>query len=195
MTDPNVFMVAELKEKLRARGLSATGIKNELITRLMETDPSGEWMAERDDCRANSDANVEHECGREKELRRRELDFYRREKKLAERELELARREIAMLRAMRRGDPRRIAVDRADEMEAAACGDIGVSGIPRTPMRMNITKIADLLSEFDGANNNFDTWKKQLRFLRVTYRLEHSNKHFDHVKVLIGMRLKKRALE
>lgn len=35
------FSVLELKEKLRALGLSAAGVKAELIHQLMEADPSG----------------------------------------------------------------------------------------------------------------------------------------------------------
>ena len=90
-----------------------------------------------------------------------------------------------MLRAMQRGDPARRV-----ETGPVVGGDVGVSDVSRTSVRMNITTIADLWSEFDGIGNNFDTWKKQLRFLRTTYRLED-----DHVKVLIGIRLKKKALE
>lgn len=44
MSDPGVFNVAQLKEFLRARGLSTTGAKAELAARLMEADPSGDWM-------------------------------------------------------------------------------------------------------------------------------------------------------
>lgn len=89
MSDPNVFTVTDLREKLRARGLTTAGTKNDLITCLMESDPSGTWMAERDE---NADS-AEDKCADEREdaLRRREMDFYRRQKELAERELELAR--------------------------------------------------------------------------------------------------------
>lgn len=38
--------------------------------------------------------------------------------------------------------------------------------------------------------NNYDTWEKRLRFLKATYRLDD-----DCAKLLIGMRLKKRAFE
>lgn len=182
MSDPNAFTVAELKERLKVRGLVVAGAKSDLVARLMEADPAGSWMAERRGRDADSDGE-DVECGDASQ--RREVDFYRRERELVERELELARREIAMLRAMQREDP-------ASRVEAGpmADGDVGVSEMSRTSMRMNITTIADLLSEFDGVSNNFNTWEKQLRFLRATYRLED-----DHVKVLIGMRLKKKALE
>lgn len=46
MADATVFTVAQLKDKLKARGLSIAGTKNELIARLMEADLSETWMAE-----------------------------------------------------------------------------------------------------------------------------------------------------
>lgn len=50
--------------------------------------------------------------------------------------------------------------------------------------------MADLLSDFDGTSSGFDTGERQLRFLKATYRLDD-----DGAKILIGMRLKKRASE
>lgn len=123
-----------------------------------------------------------NEC--EDVLRRREMDFYRQEKELAEWELELARREIAMLRDERRGDP-----SGHDDGERVAIRGGGASGVPRMQTRTNLATIADLLSEFDGSGN-FDTWEKHLEFLKPTYQLED-----NHVKILIGMRLKNKALE
>ncbi|KMQ88339.1 hypothetical protein RF55_12198 [Lasius niger] len=43
------FTVQELKEKLRTFGLSTTGPKSELISRLTEADPAGGWLRESDD--------------------------------------------------------------------------------------------------------------------------------------------------
>lgn len=43
------FTVAELKEKLRKRQLATNGVKAELIVRLMEADPSGDWANEQDE--------------------------------------------------------------------------------------------------------------------------------------------------
>jgi len=42
---------------------------------------------------------------------------------------------------------------------------------------------------FDGANN-FEVWERQLRLLKRTYRLDH-----EHIRILVGMRLKGKALE
>jgi hypothetical protein len=58
------------------------------------------------------------------------------------------------------------------------------------PTKFNITTIADLLNYFDGDSEVFETWKKQVKFLRATYRFDD-----DVTKLLIGMRLKGRAME
>jgi len=42
--DLNKLTVAALKELLPARGLSSIGTKTELISRVMEADPSGAWL-------------------------------------------------------------------------------------------------------------------------------------------------------
>lgn len=46
------------------------------------------------------------------------------------------------------------------------------------------------MSEFDGVSQNFDTWEKQIRFLKTAHRLED-----NFAKILLGMKLKKKALE
>lgn len=43
MSDPSNFKAAQLREFLRARRQPTTGAKAELVARLMESDPSGEW--------------------------------------------------------------------------------------------------------------------------------------------------------
>jgi len=114
-------------------------------------------------------------------LGRREIETYRREKELAERELELARREIALLRreavASRGGRSGR---DGGVAMEQTA--------LPRVQSWR--PDLADLLSDFDGISGSFDTWEKQLRFLKATYHLDG-----DQAKILMGSKLKKRAFE
>lgn len=50
--------------------------------------------------------------------------------------------------------------------------------------------VGDLLSDFDGVSSDFDTWERQIRFLKAAYRLED-----DHAKILIGTKLKKKAFE
>lgn len=41
--------MAELKAKLRKRKLATNGAKIELIARLMDADPSADWINEQDD--------------------------------------------------------------------------------------------------------------------------------------------------
>lgn len=58
------------------------------------------------------------------------------------------------------------------------------------PLRVSINAIADLLGSFDGNIGSYKNWKEQLKLLRATYRLTD-----EHVKILIGMRLKGKASE
>lgn len=185
MSDPAVFSVAQLKEFLRARGLSTTGAKAELIARLTEMDPSGEWMNEQNMDNAHHTSNNVNESNyRENLIYQREVEIYRREKEIAERELELARREIALLRGHRDANP----VDRERREETIAGGDRNVPALSQP--RLNLTAIADLLADFDGNSGNFDTWQRQVELLKTTYKLDD-----DYMKILIGMKLKKKALE
>jgi len=56
--------------------------------------------------------------------------------------------------------------------------------------KININSIAELLITFDGATNNYEVWKRQLRLLKRNYRLDD-----EHTRILVGMRLKGKALE
>lgn len=164
MSDSNVFTVLDLKNKLKVLGLPIAGTKAELIARLMKNDLSGAWMVER----SESDDSVETVAGterlgrREDVVRRLEIDCYRQEKELAERELELTRREIAVLRGERRGS-----FADCNGGAGAVARDAEMAEVPHRRIRMQLTTVADLLSEFDSTG--FDTWKKQLRFLKATY--------------------------
>lgn len=44
LCDPSTLTVAELKERLKERGLSMAGTKVELIFRLREADPTDSWV-------------------------------------------------------------------------------------------------------------------------------------------------------
>ncbi|XP_011858668.1 PREDICTED: uncharacterized protein LOC105556196 [Vollenhovia emeryi] len=176
----STLSVAQLKEFLRARGLSVSGTKAELLARLTEADPTGDWRAPN-----TSDANdsAGDDGCLEDDMCRREVEIYRREKEIAERELELARREIALLRESR--DPSQ--ADRGRQEEIVERGN-NLPALPRA--RLNLTAIADLLADFDGSPDGFDVWEKQIRLLKTTYQLDN-----DHTRILVGMKLKKRALE
>ncbi|XP_029171737.1 uncharacterized protein LOC114941060 [Nylanderia fulva] len=142
----------------------------------------------------------------------REVELHKRERELAERELaerELAERELAVARlelevmrkkmqaeqtigGERRQSTRVAAAIEREQVRAMATGSSGGSDdipAPLVQTRTNITAIADLLSVFDGKSSHYETWEKQIKQLRSTYRLE------DVAKILIGMRLKGRAHE
>ena len=102
------FTVVALKEILSARGLSSSGSKAELISRMIETDPSGAWMnidqnnENIDQSSGNIDNDDSQQAGTSNaqlttNLQQREIDLYKKEKELAERELALARLEIEMM--------------------------------------------------------------------------------------------------
>lgn len=56
--------------------------------------------------------------------------------------------------------------------------------------RISIASIADLLSSFDGSVGGYKVWEMQLKLIKTSYRLPD-----EHVKILIGMRLKGKASE
>lgn len=184
MSDPTAFSVTQLKEFLRDRGLSTAGAKTELITRLVKADPTDEWMGGQstDDTRRVGGNNNENM--RREDLMRPEIDVYRREKEIVERELEIARREIALLQE--RQDMGPVSCERREA--ATARDDDSISTVSHP--RLSLTAVADLLADFDGDYDGFVTWEKQIILLKTTYRLDD-----DHAKILIGMRLKKRALD
>jgi len=107
-----------------------------------------------------------------------------REREFTEQELESARREIAILR--------REAVASRDGGSEPAARDDGTMtervALPRVQAWR--PDLADLLSEFDGISSSFDTWEKQLKFLKATYHLDD-----NQTKILMGSKLKKRAFE
>jgi len=191
MSERDNMTVAELKEKLKARGLSTTGAKSELMLRLQGADPTGSWMESvasgsvedgRDEARESvSRGGALRESAPREDIQRREIELHKREKELVERELDLARREILQLRGQLERNPA------GEAIEATMLGNGETS---RTQPRVNLTTVADLLDGFDGVSNNYDTWEKRLKFLKATYRLDD-----DCAKLLIGMRLKERAFE
>ncbi|CAK9814696.1 Gag-Pol polyprotein [Anthophora quadrimaculata] len=180
------YTVLELKDMLRAYGLNTAGTKAELIARLRERDPSGQWMSstyEEGDSRSENVFVAGKEEGavggasvplttRSDELEkcRWEIDLLRREKALMERELEVTRRELELSRMQRPSI--------SEERPAARSGRIGV------------TTVAELLKCFDGKSEDFSSWAKQIQMLQATYRLED-----EEVKILMGMRLRGKAQE
>lgn len=70
--------MAQLKEILRVRGLSTTGAKTELIARLTEADPAGEWMNGQNTDTRRVASNIDDY--REDTIHQREIDIFRCEK-------------------------------------------------------------------------------------------------------------------
>lgn len=177
------FTVAELKEKLRKRQLATNGVKAELIVRLMEADPSGDWANEQDELDNTREeypeegavGGVGEQQGGAVENQQRthdwllkEVEFMRRERELMERELALARRETEMLR----NSPQHI--------------NSSVNSRPN----INIKAIGELLREFNGVDSYFSEWEKQVRMLCQTYELDD-----NMAKILISSKLKGKAIQ
>src|SRR5580765_1842844 len=182
---PNDFTVNELKEILRDMGLSAADVKNELIARIMDRDPTGEWMlrvpGEREGRRIENIESVSEPNANNDEHLRREIELYRREKELMERELAVARREIELLRRSQSAN--------SDGRESAS--DAARSpAVSHEPVATNINAITGLLGHFEGDSGMFEAWEKRVKSLRDAYGLTD-----DLARIMIGSRLKGKAQE
>ncbi|XP_024889023.1 uncharacterized protein LOC112465625, partial [Temnothorax curvispinosus] len=180
--DPDTLTVEQLKKVLRQRQLSITGRKAELIARMQQADPSGAWMKEAAQQHPEDDDEEEHD--QEKGARqtrndthitvRANEDIARREAELMDRERDLMQREIAILRRendMLRTSPRN-----------------NLSTVSRTPL--NIKNVCEILSEYDGAGDDFERWKTQVNLLRDTYELDE-----NAAKILVGSKLRGKAAD
>ncbi|KYN09603.1 hypothetical protein ALC57_18275 [Trachymyrmex cornetzi] len=133
MKDPNEFTVLQLKEKLRQLNLSTNGNKAELIARLHQNDPTGQWI---DEIEADTNKATEEEGGgatanpNDNVSAGRELEFARKERELLQREIELMRRENEQLRAT---------------------SQVTSDGGPNTAMsKVSLTNLKEMLPSFDG---------------------------------------------
>lgn len=184
--DPSKYKVAQLKELLQKKQMSTQGTKIELLARLQEADPEGDWMQDIESGEASglqpsvTEYEVSHttrpqenrdDAGPEVSDVQRELEYMRRERALMEREMRLLERENRMLRGS--------SVSREGT-------------IPGTemPARVNIKAVSELLSEFNGSEGVFRNWEKQAKLLIATYQLDDKS-----AKIMLGMRLKDKALE
>lgn len=115
-----------------------------------------------------------------------------------ERELALTRRELeAVRREQRSVQSTTPSVEEEHSREesiignvAANTGDVANVPIQADRPRVNIATIADLLNNFNGKSSDYETWEKQVKLLRLTYKLDD-----DAARILIGLRLKGKALE
>ncbi|XP_018406547.1 PREDICTED: uncharacterized protein LOC108782710, partial [Cyphomyrmex costatus] len=189
----NDLTVVNLKDIARQVGVSASGAKVELVARILAVGEDG-WRSAYEhlvggDVQGWSGANADVSEQQSSsgggaslrsggvmatprgpalppELMEREIDILKREKALLERELSLVRREASMTPSIE---------DNASDRSIDS--------------RVNIRIISDLLSEFRGDCDSFETWKKQVELLRVTYRLDENS-----TRILINLRLKNKAL-
>ncbi|XP_011873545.1 PREDICTED: uncharacterized protein LOC105565169, partial [Vollenhovia emeryi] len=194
------FKVTQLKATLRRLELVQTGDKATLLRRLYAHDPSGAWknIARRIDAEENERGqrtdNVEDAAagqgdrldegdaavGQDDRLGdivtglSRDLERMQRENDLMRRQLE----ELSMERNRAAG-----------HVPAAITRNNSAVGTVATP-RPSITALGELLSEFSGAEDTFGNWRKQLELVRGTYNLDD-----NHTRILIGMRLKQKALK
>lgn len=181
------FTVVQLKEILRRRGLSSAGTKSELIRKLNDQDPSGTWKSELEETEEplggtgsepGAVGGADVDAAMQALGQQQQAEYQRRELELVQRELDVARRELQVMREMQRLNIPS-GIQQAGHEHASAAHS-----------RVNLTAVADLLSFFSGNTNEFENWERQLALLRATYGLDERA-----TKILIGMRLKGRALE
>lgn len=191
----NDLTVVNLKDIARQIGVSTSGAKVELVARILAVGEDG-WRGAYEsllggdvvrDSLTGADADMSeqqsssgggvslrsgavivapHGPALPPELMEREIEILRREKALLERELGLVRRGAGMTPSIE---------DNASDRSIDS--------------RVNIRIISDLLSEFRGDCDSFETWKRQIELLRATYRLDENS-----TKILISLRLKNKAL-
>ncbi|KAI4473317.1 hypothetical protein M0804_015399 [Polistes exclamans] len=173
--DASRLTAATLKELLQRRGLSTCGTKAELIARLYDFDPSGEWVPNfsGDDVRsyvADGQTNEFGEAAGDDLMHdRRKMDFLRREKTVMEKKLEIVKRKLDLAHMLRQSS-----VSVQDE-----------PAVQSPNARVGVKTIAEFLSYFDRKAEDFPGWKKQVITLRRTYRLND-----DEARILVGMRLR-----
>lgn len=175
------YTTKTLKEMLASMGLPTSGNKNEFLMRLNQAEGFDMRSLERTMESPEQDDDDVHEKDASGQ---KVIEIFRREKELAERELALVRRELEMVRNRWVNGEMRDAERVVDEPVTLT------ETVPRSSVHMRVTKVVDLLSPFSGNANAYEIWEKQVTFLKEMYRLEE-----DAMKILIGMRLKGKALE
>ncbi|KYN15818.1 hypothetical protein ALC57_11947 [Trachymyrmex cornetzi] len=189
MDGPYQFTVAQLKEIAKQRKMSTSGVKAEIIKRLMDADSEGTWMTEyspdREEEGECEDDQLRHERDKNK-LLRQELEIARRERDLAQREATLAQCELELTN---RGTRQNLANfpaedgNRMHEMRGQEQQQAEVRATP--PLRADVKGIGDLLGEFDGTNRYFEDWEKQVRLVKRLFMVDDAI-----MKIIISSKLK-----
>lgn len=168
--DPNSFKVTTLKEVLREMNLQTNGKKVELVSRLMAADPEGRWI-ENASAKEGDEEEDSDITRREFEVLEREASIARREAALLERELQAAREEVERMRLMNMN-----AVDRNEGSDISTRNSV---------RQLSLNNIFNLLSDFDGNHEMFNTWESQIRLLKDTYTMSE-----EETKVMISGKVK-----
>lgn len=175
--DPNRLTLATLKDVLREMNLPISGKKAEMINRLMEADPSGKWIGSAS-AKESTEEVPEDEgndaARRELEMAQREASIAQREAALLERELRAAREEIERMRMTDAN-----ATDYEEESRTRG----------RNIRQLSLNNIFNLLNDFEGNHETFNTWENQVFLLKNTYRLSD-----EETKVMISGKVKGKAL-
>ncbi|XP_015514359.2 uncharacterized protein LOC107220321 [Neodiprion lecontei] len=186
MLDPKKCTTKALKEALASLDLPTTGNKAELLLRL--TRAEGFDMSTLEGSDGHTETNQDENDDEGAASMQCMLELYKKEKELAEREVALLRRELEMAQRRQTDDEARGAT--SAEQRPAVTSSRTVVHNDQGPTRVSLSMLADLLSFFDGNNEAYERWERQVLFLKEAYRLDE-----DSTKILIGMRLKERALE
>lgn len=175
--EPNKLTITQIKSVLKSKNLSQTGQKAEMIQRMQEYDPTGEWVNDafqvEEEASDFEELNESEAHSKEDEARatvrnvrifdHQEMELLRRERELMEWEINRLRKENDMLRA---------------SPSSILSGDLSLS-------ISNIKNVGELLSEYNGSGTDFMLWKYQLLLLKNTYKLDE-----NATRILIGSKVK-----
>lgn len=157
--DPQELSVTQLKRILKEYRLPITGRKNELITKLQNVDPTGNWIKEAIAIEDNS-LELEEETvvmqnedridqgNFEQNLRYREAELELREKEMMIKEIEMLKRENELLRR----------------------STVSNNSI-NTNTTIDVKNVGKLLENYDGSEEDFKLWKSQINLLKESYKL------------------------
>jgi len=153
--------------------LPTQGRKADLIKRIQEVNPMGEWMNEA--VRYSTGEENTEEEGEDANVGWTMIDDQDdREVNLIKRERELLRRENMLLRL--------------ENERLRTSPDSSASTNLRTTM--SIKSISELVGEYNESEEDFERWRTQINLLRTTYELNE-----NAAKILVGSRLRGKALE
>lgn len=205
--------VNDMKESLRTNNVSTTGNKPELVSRLEELDPDGNWLQawklSRLQKAQNSGASGGDNNGKNAEQEGLKQQLVAMQKALEALTMRLQQQQPTAPVSL--GETSTTALTSAivpmttaaamtttTATAAVAAGqhlvsNLEVSGSPNVDTflspRTPISTIAELLGVFDGNGENFESWSQQLEMIRSTYKLND-----DTARIMISSKLKGKAL-